>query len=210
MLFLTFKKMFFLAKYWKVPLHLLINWLNGRWFLQSVDREFFNMEVKWKVVSPVGDRDSGNLYPLYSLFSCSDFWSQVWWGGGGKILWVSFWTFWREISGDLIAIIEGAYFFQKIIVLAPSVSLTCMRFTCVCVCIYTCTCMYVVFMLIFLFVDYHVALVSVCVLYLYPSKCCPHCIRTYGLISSIVVPCPSIMWRPLRSLSKLTYIYKPV
>ena len=42
-------------------------WLNGRWFLQ------------------IGDGDSWNLYPLYTLFPCSDFVSQMWggWGGGG-------------------------------------------------------------------------------------------------------------------------------
>ena len=44
-------------------------WLNGRWLLQIVER------------------DSWNLYPLYPLFPCSDFVSQMWgWfgGGGGK------------------------------------------------------------------------------------------------------------------------------
>ena len=42
-------------------------WLNGRWFLQIVDG------------------DSWNLYPLYPLFPCSDFVSQMcgWLGGGG-------------------------------------------------------------------------------------------------------------------------------
>ena len=40
-------------------------WLNGRWFLQIVDR------------------DSWNLYPLYPLFPCSDFVSQMWGGLGG-------------------------------------------------------------------------------------------------------------------------------
>ena len=41
-------------------------WLNGRWFLQIVER------------------DSWHLYPLYSLFPCSDFVSQIWgWFGGG-------------------------------------------------------------------------------------------------------------------------------
>ena len=44
-------------------------WLNGRWFLQIVER------------------DSWNLYPLYPLFLCSDFVSQMWggWGGGGNV-----------------------------------------------------------------------------------------------------------------------------
>ena len=42
-------------------------WLNGRWFLQIVDG------------------DSWNLYPLYPLFLCSEFVSQIWGGlvGGG-------------------------------------------------------------------------------------------------------------------------------
>ena len=39
-------------------------WLNGRWFLQIVER------------------DSWNLYPLYPLFPCSDFVSQLGEGGG--------------------------------------------------------------------------------------------------------------------------------
>ena len=43
----------------------LVYWLNGRWFLQI----------------PVVD---WNLYPLYPLFPCSDFVSQMWgWFGGG-------------------------------------------------------------------------------------------------------------------------------
>ena len=40
--------------------------------------------VKWKVVSP--NRDSGNLYPIYPLFPCSDFYlkcgGSLGWGGG--------------------------------------------------------------------------------------------------------------------------------
>ena len=41
-------------------------WLNGRWFLQIVER------------------DSWNLCPLYPLFPCSDLVSQMWgWFGGG-------------------------------------------------------------------------------------------------------------------------------
>ena len=40
-------------------------WLNGRWFLQIVER------------------DSWNIYPLYPLFPCSDFVPQMWgWFGG--------------------------------------------------------------------------------------------------------------------------------
>ena len=43
---------FFLRNIIKCP---FTNWLNGRWFLQIVDR------------------DSGNLYPIYPPFPCSDF-----------------------------------------------------------------------------------------------------------------------------------------
>ena len=49
-------------------------WLNGRWFLQIVER------------------DSWHLYPLYPLFPCSDFVSQMWgWfgGGGGGVMFFS-------------------------------------------------------------------------------------------------------------------------
>ena len=47
--------------------------VNGRWFLQIVDG------------------DSWNLYPLYPLFPCSDFVSQMWGGlgGGGGVIFVS-------------------------------------------------------------------------------------------------------------------------
>ena len=46
--------------------------VNWRWFLQIIDREFEH-GVKWKVVSQIVDRDSGNLYPIYPPFPCSDF-----------------------------------------------------------------------------------------------------------------------------------------
>ena len=51
-------------------------WLNGRWFLKIVDR------------------DSWNLYPLYPLFLCSDFVSQMWggWGGGGCNVFLTFYA----------------------------------------------------------------------------------------------------------------------
>ena len=55
----------------------LVYWLNGRWFLQI----------------PVVDRDSWNLYPLYPLFPCSDFVSQMWgWGGGGCNVFLTFYA----------------------------------------------------------------------------------------------------------------------
>ena len=47
-------------------------WLNGRWFLQIVER------VSW------------NLYPLYPLFPCSDFVSQS--GGGGCTVFLTFYA----------------------------------------------------------------------------------------------------------------------
>ena len=49
-------------------------WLNGRWFLQIVDG------------------DSWNLYPLYPLFPCSDFVSKMLGGlggGGGGVMFFS-------------------------------------------------------------------------------------------------------------------------
>ena len=51
-------------------------WLNGRWFLQIVDG------------------DSWNLYPLYPLFPCSDFVSQMWgwFGGGGCNVFLTFYA----------------------------------------------------------------------------------------------------------------------
>ena len=51
-------------------------WLNGRWFLQIVER------------------DSWNLYPLYPLFPCSDFVSQIWgwFGGGGCNIFLTFYA----------------------------------------------------------------------------------------------------------------------
>ena len=49
-------------------------WLNGRWFLQIVDR------------------DSGNLYPIYILFPCSDFF-HLNWGGGGVMFVLHFMLF---------------------------------------------------------------------------------------------------------------------
>ena len=51
-------------------------WLNGRCFLQIVER------------------DSWNLYPLYPLFPCSDFVSQMWgwFGGGGCNVFLTFYA----------------------------------------------------------------------------------------------------------------------
>ena len=51
-------------------------WLNGRWFLQIVES------------------DSWNLYPLCPLFPCSDFVSQMWgwFGGGGCNVFLTFYA----------------------------------------------------------------------------------------------------------------------
>ena len=62
MLFSTLKKNIYNIE--KCP---FTYWLNGRWFLQIVDG------------------DSWNLYPLYPLFPCSDFVSQMWGGLGGGV-----------------------------------------------------------------------------------------------------------------------------
>ena len=47
-------------------------WLNGRWFLQIVDR------------------DSGNLYPIYPLLPCSDFFNLKCGGGMHFMLFPTF------------------------------------------------------------------------------------------------------------------------
>ena len=71
MLFPTFEKKLLKNNIEKCP---FTYWLNGRWFLQIVDR------------------DSWNLYPLYPLFPCSDFVSQMWgwFGGGGGVMFFSY------------------------------------------------------------------------------------------------------------------------
>ena len=68
-------------------------WLNGRWFLQIVER------------------DSWNLYPLYPLFPGSDFVSQMWgWFGGGGVMFFShfmlFPTFLEKQIWEYITIIS--------------------------------------------------------------------------------------------------------
>ena len=50
----------------------------------------FSLLVKWEVVSPVVDRDSWNLYPLYPLIPCSDIVSQMWGWFGGVMLFPTF------------------------------------------------------------------------------------------------------------------------
>ena len=64
-------------------------WLNGRWFLQIVERP------------------SWNLYPLYPLFPCSDFVSQL--GGGGCNVFLTFYAI-SNISRKTILGIQTNYF----------------------------------------------------------------------------------------------------
>ena len=64
-------------------------WLNGRWFLQIVER------------------DSWNLYPLYPLFPCSDFVSQS--GGGGCTVFLTFYAI-SNISRKKNLGIQNNYF----------------------------------------------------------------------------------------------------
>ena len=66
-------------------------WLNGRWFLQIVDG------------------DSWNLYPLYPLFPCSDFVSQMWGGGGGCNVFLTFYAI-SNISRKKYLGIQTNYF----------------------------------------------------------------------------------------------------
>ena len=70
MLFFTFYAIFNIKIFFFEENGPFTYWLNGRWFLQIVER------------------DSWNLYPL---FPCSDFVSQMWgwFGGGGSVMFFS-------------------------------------------------------------------------------------------------------------------------
>ena len=59
-------------------------WLNGRWFLHIVDREFEHGARRW--FPQIVDRDSGNLYPIYPPFSFHVFFTFYYFGGGGGVL----------------------------------------------------------------------------------------------------------------------------
>ena len=53
----------------------------------------FNIKKIWEVVSPNSrEGQCWNLYPLYPLFPCSDFVSQMW-GGGGVMFFSHFMLF---------------------------------------------------------------------------------------------------------------------
>ena len=71
--FMLFSTLQFFIFFEKCP---FTYWLNGRWFLQIVER------------------DSWNLYTLYPLFPCSDFVSQMWgwFGGGGCNVFLTFYA----------------------------------------------------------------------------------------------------------------------
>ena len=88
----------------------------GRSFLQIVDIGHFNMKLNGRWFPQIVERDSGNLYPIY-LFFIPLFWFLMTRGGGGggrgwyqkricqeQNCCVSFWTCWREISGDRVAL----------------------------------------------------------------------------------------------------------
>ena len=72
-------------------------WLNGRWFLQIVDR------------------DSWNLYPLYPLFPCSEFVSQMWgWlGGGGCNVFLIFYAIYNIYRKHFLGGIQKIFLFEK-------------------------------------------------------------------------------------------------
>ena len=86
-------------------------WLNGRWFLQIVDG------------------DSWNLYPLYPLFPCSDFVSQMW--GGGCNVFLTFYAisnisrkkFW-EYKPIISHLMFSSCFFCMLEILKSAPSLT--------------------------------------------------------------------------------------
>ena len=73
-------------------------WLNGRWFLQIVDGDSWN-------------------HPLYPLFPCSDFVSQMWGGlgGGGGVMFFShfmlFPTFLEKKNGNTNQLFSFNVFF---------------------------------------------------------------------------------------------------
>ena len=86
-------------------------WLNGRWFLQIVDG------------------DSWNLYPLYPLFPCSDFVSQMWGEGGNVFLTfyaisnISRKKFW-EYKPIISHLMFSSWFFFMLEILKSAPSLT--------------------------------------------------------------------------------------
>ena len=84
-LFPTFN-IYFLGNIEKCP---FTYWLNGRWFLQIVNREFEH-EVKWKVVSQIVDIGRVGIYIQYINKNCG----------------VSFWTCWCEISGNRVTLLS--------------------------------------------------------------------------------------------------------
>ena len=92
----------FLWKYWKVPHHLLVKW---EWFLQIVDIGNFNMKLNGMWFPQIVDtlyRDSRNLCPIYIYI-------YIYKTNCG----VSFWTCWREISGDRVALSKLCFYSES-------------------------------------------------------------------------------------------------
>ena len=111
MLFSTFKFFFFE----KCP---FTYWLNGRWFLQIVDRDsncwnLYPLNGRWFL--QIVDRDSWNLYPLYPLFPCSDFVSQMWgwFGGGGCNVFLTFYAIYNISRRKIFFGNTKCFFFEK-------------------------------------------------------------------------------------------------
>ena len=71
-------------------------WLNGRWFLQIVDR------------------DSGNLCPIDPVFPCSDFLFQMW-GCFGGMFFLHFMLFPTFLENKNYGI-KKIFFFRKTII----------------------------------------------------------------------------------------------
>ena len=72
-------------------------WLNGRWFLQIVDGDSWNL-----------------LYPLYPLFLCSDFVSQIWGGlgGGGVMFFSHILCYFQHFSKNILGIQTNYFSFN--------------------------------------------------------------------------------------------------
>ena len=105
-------------------------WLNGRWFLQMVDIGTFNMKLNGRWFPQIVDSTVG-IYIQYIIHSLVLIFDPK--RGGG----VSFWTCWREISGDRVALfhtqlIHNSYVILiRYIVIPPSIAVS-YTFTKVC------------------------------------------------------------------------------
>ena len=85
-IFPTFKKyVSFFGNIEKCP---FTYWLNGRWFLQIVDLGNFNMKLTGRCFPQIVEGQRESISNIYKKINCG----------------VSFWTCWREISGDRVAL----------------------------------------------------------------------------------------------------------